>query len=261
MRPATNKSILIRSRNLWRICMIENIRDSSILIYSLEKSVPTLLVSAILTAIFAPSLNFWILFNCFLYIFIGFSIWNVVSSCFRFNEKKFLRQKNNADKNGLSFQYFLLKYYFDTLFPMISDLVIVALIVLNGVLFQGFWIALPFFGVWFVLFILAMFSMCYLILVLMVFIPSLRYFIDGGIRLAFFATPIFWGFQPSEHGIRQFLEYFNPFSIIMRMPRQAIQAVQWDTSSVFLSYYVLVAFIFVGLLCYKLTFEKFLTVR
>lgn len=254
-------SSLVRIRNLWIICTIENLKNRNLLIYLFERTIPTLSISLMLAVIFAPNYSFWILWKYFLFVFIGFSIWNVISSCFRYNEKKFLRIKGDLERIGLPFHFFLVKYYFDLLFPVVFDLILMALIILVGIFIQEFWIALPWFVFWFLLFLVAMFSLCYLVLAAMVFLPWLKFFIDAGIRVLFFATPIFWGIESIDSGFRYFLSRFNPFAIVIAVPRQALNILQWDINTVFISISILIAFVFLGLVCYKFTSKKMSMVR
>ncbi len=167
----------------------------------------------------------------FLYVLSGYVAWNFVSDTISGSTKIIQGKFEFAVHNNLTLAGLFGKMLADRGFEFGLELATLALAVLilaplsYGPHVLLLLVLLPMLAI-------VSLALSYLVNLLTLFFPDLGNVVSTGVRLMFFATPIFWRVEDRANDPRGLLEVYNPASYFLMMMRQAfgiepVQAFSW----------------------------------
>lgn len=156
----------------------------------------------------------------FLYVLSGFVTWNFVSDSIVRSTNIIQTRFEFAVHNNLGLAGLFGKMLADRGFEFAIEF---AVLILSILVLAPFSYGPPIFLLLLLIPLLCAVSLAtsYLVNLLTLFYPDLGNLVSTGVRLLFFATPIFWQGEPGAEG-RSFLEVFNPVSYFLMMMRQSL---------------------------------------
>lgn len=156
----------------------------------------------------------------FLYVLVGYSLWQFIASTFNSSIDLMRLQFNNAVHNGLSLSGLYLKALSDRAVELALNLAVCSLAMLvidPGALVRS--AALLFLAVGMVL--IASLAASYLVSLASLLFPDLGRLIKTSTRFLFFVSPVFWSIEATGQPIRLAIYSFNPVSYYLETMRQA----------------------------------------
>lgn len=156
----------------------------------------------------------------FLYVLVGYSLWQFIASTLNSSIDLVRRQFNNAVHNGLNLSGLYLKALSDRAVELALNLAVsgcAMLIIDPGSLGHSAALIVP--AVAMVL--IASLAASYLVSVASLLFPDLGRLIKTSTRFLFFVSPVFWSVEATGQPIRLAIYSFNPVSYYLEMMRQA----------------------------------------
>jgi lipopolysaccharide transport system permease protein len=154
----------------------------------------------------------------FLYVLSGYVAWNFISDSISRSTAIIQTKFEFAVHNNLTLAGLFGKTLADRFFELVAEtlLLLAAVIVLAPqTLSSGLLLAIPLT----VLLALMSVSLSYVVNLITMLFPDLSNVVRTGVRLMFFATPVFWMVE-GRHDIKAALETYNPASYYLMMFRQ-----------------------------------------
>lgn len=203
-----------------RISFIElQAENSATIIGILWVPLTTVLFALALALLFQP-LHAFEGSDFFLYVLVGYSLWQFIAATINSSVDLVRRQFDNAVHNGLGLAGLYLKALSDRGVEWGLNLVIcaIAVIALNPI---GSWkvavLVLPAI----VLVLMTSLAVSYLVSVAAILVPDLGKLIKTGTRFLFFLSPVFWAVGSTDQPIRLAIYGINPITYYLEVIRQA----------------------------------------
>ena len=158
----------------------------------------------------------------FLYVLAGYTLWSFIARSFSEGIGLIQKKFEFAIHSGLDLRGLFLKALIDRLIEytlnLVALLVLVFLLKPAAILSAQVLLLAPFF----VVISVASVSVSYVVNLITVYFPDSAPLIGTGVRLLFFASPVFWSETDGGHGsLRDTLATFNPVSYYLDLSRQA----------------------------------------
>ena len=167
--------------------------------------------------------------NFFLYVLVGYSLWQFIAATINGSIGLLQSQLDNAVHNGLSLSGLYLKSLSDRFVELVLNLgtCFLAVLWLHPASLGATTMIVPA-----VLIALATsLAVSYLISLAVTFLPDLGRLIKTGTRFLFFASPVFWSIGATDQPIRVAIYSFNPVSYYLDIIRQAFGIAPLDLTA------------------------------
>jgi ABC-type polysaccharide/polyol phosphate export permease len=212
--------VLRRVMRFLRISLIELSAESRVTALGIFwVPLTTILFSLVLALLFHP-LSSGSQSQFFLYVLVGYSLWQFVAATLNSSIDLMRRQFDNAVHNGLNLSGLYLKALSDRAVELGLNLAtcLVATALLNV---SGLGMAVILLIPALTLVLMMSLAISYMVSLVATLAPDVGRLIKTSTRFLFFISPVFWSPASTDQAIRQLIYSFNPASYYLEIMRQA----------------------------------------
>ncbi len=253
---------ILKILRFWRICVLElRAQYESSRVGVLWIPISSLLFSGVLALVFRYDSQFAGRFGFFCYVLSGYTLWSFIARSFTDSTMLIQKRYTASVHNGMNMREMYVKALIERLLDYLINFIILFFIVIffspNGLSLNLF-LLLP--GLVFIS--ISSLAISYIVNVISVLVADLAHIIKTGVRLLFFASPVFWYAGVAEQNdVRHVLSLYNPVGYYLSIPRQSLSITPYHSEDWIVALISSAILSAIALIIYRRTFSFIRNIR